>query len=410
MAGFFPKSKMVERKAPPSLVARCGACGLFQSCQSPKMEAAGKGRRNILIIGEAPGKTEDEEGRHFCGDSGRLLEETLNRLGINMRRDCTLTNALICRPGENTTPTGDQIDFCRPNLAKTIARINPEVIIPLGTGAVQALMPIVYKDSDIGGITKWSGWKIPCQKVNAWICPTFHPASILYEDEKRNPVLKMLFQKHLAQAVKIDSRPWKEVPDWKSEIEVIHSPKKAARAIRELQQSPLIAFDYESTCLKPELPGAAIVCCSISNGKRTIAYPWLEPAVSATYDLLRDKSVWKIAANLKNEERWTEWAFGKPVRNWFWDTVVDAHLLDNRPNITSVKFQSFALLGFESYDDHIRDFLKGDKETGINRIQKEIDPHQLLVYCGLDSLLEYKIAKKQIRAAGYPYPWARQKS
>src|SRR5262245_43419820 len=87
---------------------RCGLCGLLNKCQSPKMEVYGKGKNGILIVGEAPGANEDEQGIPFVGKAGRYLRGILHGLDVNMRNDCWLTNSLICRPPNNATPTSDQ--------------------------------------------------------------------------------------------------------------------------------------------------------------------------------------------------------------------------------------------------------------------------------------------------------------
>jgi uracil-DNA glycosylase len=95
--GFFSAAQWDSVNLPPSKLPKCGACALYKTCNSPKMEPTGDGRKRILIIGEAPGRTEDDEGRQFCGESGRLLEEKLSMFGINMRKDCWLENAIRCR-------------------------------------------------------------------------------------------------------------------------------------------------------------------------------------------------------------------------------------------------------------------------------------------------------------------------
>lgn len=400
--GFFHKSKMLAKKAPTSLVPKCGACGLYKTCATPKMQPTGKGKRRILLLGEAPGEDEDKNEKQFVGKTGKYVEEVLKRVGINMREDCRLSNSLICRPPENATPTGDQIDYCRPNLVKLLDEFKPELIIPLGTAAVQSLLASVYKEDDIGGIMRWSGYVIPCQKLNAWICPTFHPSFVVRaNDAKRpDPIPAKLFYQHLKAASKLEGRPWEEIPDYNALIERIVDPRKAARAIRELIDSgdPL-AFDYECTCLKPEYAGAAIVSCSVSNGERTIAYPWLGQAIDATLEMIRCPAP-KIASNLKFEERWTQHFLRKRVRNWGWDTMNSAHCLDNRPNTTSIKFQAFVHLGTEAYDEHIKPFLRAKRGKRTNQILQEIDLDQLLLYNGLDSLLEWQVAMKQTKIAG----------
>jgi uracil-DNA glycosylase family 4 len=408
-AGFFPKSKLLAKKAPTSLVPKCGACGLYQTCNSPKMDPTGKGRRKILIIADAPSEEEDKKGILFADKAGQYAESILKKVGIDMRKDCILTNALICHPSNNVLLTSDQIDHCRPNLLRTIERHSPEIIIPMGGSAVQSILPLVYKEDDIGGIMRWSGFAIPSQKLNAWICPTFNPISVVRANEERNPnpVPAKLFYLHLKAASKLEGRPWDPVPNYASQVERIVNPTDAAVAIIDLIRSgdPL-AFDYECTCLKPEYDGAAIVSCSVSNGERTIAYPWLGKAIEATELMVRSPNP-KIASNLKYEERWTRKFLKRRVRNWAWDTMNSAHALDNRPNTTSIKFQAFIHLGTEAYDEHIKPFLRARNGQRLNRILQEIDLDQLLLYNGLDSLLEWHVAMAQTRIAKMEYVWKR---
>lgn len=399
--GFFHKSKVMAKKAPTSLVPKCGACGLFAACNSPKLTPEGDGKKRILLITEMPDSEEDSKGRYAVGKAGKYLELALQRVGIKLQRDCVITSALICHPKE-TLPNADQIDYCRPNVLKAIDTHKPEVIIPLGTAAVQSVLANVYKEDDIGGVMRWSGFVIPSQKLNAWICPTFSPHFVIREEDKKskNPVPAKLFHHHLAKAAKLQGRPWDPVPNYNAEIERIVNPADAAAAIVKLIRSgdPL-AFDYETTCLKPEYEGAAIVSCSVSNGERTIAYPWIGKAIEATELMIRSDNP-KIACNLKFEERWTRWFFKRRVRNWAWDTMNAAHVLDNRPNTTSIKFQAFAHVGTEAYDEHIKPFLKAKRGKRTNQILQEIDLDQLLLYNGLDSLLEWHVAMRQAKIAG----------
>jgi len=94
---------------------------------------------------------------------------------------------------------------------------------------------------------------------------------------------------------------------------------------------------------------------------------------------------------------------GHRVRNWYWDTMLASHVMDNRPGITSIKFQSFVLLGQSSYDDHIKKFFQSPKGEERNQIDL-IDMDDLLLYNGLDSLLQYKVGIKQMELLGYPTP------
>jgi DNA polymerase len=395
--GFFGLAGTTPGRVPLSLVPKCGACGLYKSCQSPKMKVSGKGRRKILLVGEAPGNTEDRDGRQFVGKTGQRLERELRKCGISMREDCWLTNALICRPPKVVPASA--IDHCRPNLLNTIKDLKPQTIVLLGGAAVASLIPYLWKDDDLGGVSRWAGWTIPSQKVNAWVCPTFHPSFIERVD---SPVTDLLFLHHLQKATAFSSRPWKEVPDYPSQIEVILDPDRAARIIINMVNNcRSAAFDYETDRLKPDHAQARILTCSVSfDGQRTISYPWHGNAILATKGFLISK-VKKIGANIKFEERWTRAVLGVRVRNWDWDVMNAAHVLDNRQQITSVKFQAFVRLGCPDYDSHLNPYKGGDEDGGNapNRL-KDVGLEKLLLYCGLDSLLEYLIAVDQKKEMG----------
>lgn len=398
--GFFSSSLPVVRKT-PSLVPLCGACGLFRDCNSPKMPYSGKGIKKILIVGESPGQNEDEQGTQFVGVSGEFLRGELEKLDIDMREDCWLTNALICHPGVRAEKENKNIEakvpLCRPTLLRTIEELSPRVIILLGAVATKSLIGHVWKE-DIGSFQRWTGWQIPCHKPNAWICPTYHPSYCLREN---NPVLNMYFAHHLEQAIKLKKRPWKEVPNYRSQVECILDPAKAAEAILSFLSAEMVAVDYECDSLKPDRKDVDIICCSISDGQRTIAYPWHGKAIASSKKLFRSK-VGKIASNQKYEERWTMSKLGFPMNNWVWDTMLAAHVLDNRSEITGLKFQSFVRLGAGSYDDHIAPYRSSKQPGGnVKNSLRQADLQEILIYNGMDSLLEYKLAEIQMKELGY---------
>ena len=401
---FFPMSRFVS-KEPVSLIPKCGACGLYKRCQTPKMKVSGGGKKKILIVGEAPGSEEDRKGIQFVGKTGQHLRDTLRSFNIDMRVDCHITNTLICRPPRNETPTDAQIDYCLPNLRKTIEELKPVLIIPLGSVAVKAVLSLAWKDAP-GGITEWAGWRIPCQKWNAWICPTYHPSFVTRSDDERNPIPSLFFERHLERGSRLTRRPWKTLPNYQDSVERFYEPPGAARVIRQMiSKRGILAFDFETDRLKPDHPDARIVSCSICwNGKKTIAYPFRGEAVNATREMILSPLP-KIGAINKFENRWCMKILKARVRNFYWDCCVGQHMADNRRGITSVKFQAFARLGFSAYNAHIEPFLESveDGSNSPNRID-EIDLHELLTYNAIDSLVEYKIAMLQMREIGYPLP------
>jgi uracil-DNA glycosylase family 4 len=344
--GFFSSTAapVQPRRTPLLLIPKCGACGLYQTCESPKMPVSGKGDRGVLIVGEAPGEDEDDQGRQFVGKTGQRLRRALRALDINADRDCWFTNALICRPPGNKIPKDQMVEWCRPNLITTINELKPKVVILLGGRAI---------DSLIGHL-----WREGTGEV-------------------------------------------KTAPNFAERISVELDAGRAAKMLlgRFNQRQKPIAFDFETTCLKPDGPKAEIWCCAVSDGDVTIAYPWQGEAVKATWELLHNKEVPKIGYNMKFEERWVLAKSGKPVANWRICGMTATHVLDNRPMITALKFQAFVLLGQQPYDDHIRPYLDSEGGNTANRI-KEAPLAQVLQYCGMDALLEWNVAQEQKKPLG----------
>jgi uracil-DNA glycosylase family 4 len=417
--GFFTPADLTVRP-PLSAAPQCGKCGLQKTCRSPKMPVAGRGKRKILVVGEAPGKEEDLRGRPFVseGRSGNLLRTTLGRLGVDLDRDCWTTNALICRPPSNRIPNEHCVDYCRPNVVKVVRELTPEVVILLGGVAVKSVIGWLWKE-DPGGMAKWAGWKVPCQKLNAWVCPTYHPSYVLREEgdgvsRRQGEVRSLLFERHLKEALSLKGRPFEEVPDRTRKLRRVLDPHEASQVITRLSGGDRpVAFDYETDRLKPDHPEARILCCAVSDGELSWAFPWHGEAVTAMGEFLRSRCP-KIGYNLKFEERWTRAVrkrevskkertrrlFGHGVRKWVHDGMLAAHVLDNRKEVTGLKFQAFALLGEDSYDDALKPHMKSVGSNQSNKLARNVSLEKLLDYCARDALLEWEVGKVQMERLG----------
>lgn len=407
MPGFLPNSDLLSSRPIPTLIPRCDLCQLYRHCQSPKMPVFGEGQKRILVIGEAPGKFEDSNNRPFIGDSGQLLKESFAKFDVDLDRDCWITNSLICHPWEinketgnkkNRTPTDKEISYCRPNLLKAIDEFKPDTIILLGHSAVKSLIGYVWQEK-VGEIGRWIGWRVPSVKLNSWICPAWHPSYVMrgdygnYKDEQANKTRKTIWERHLKRIFRLKGKPHEEPPVYADpqSIKVELDVGVAAKWIRSMiGWGKPIAFDYETSCLKPDSDKAEIVCCSVSDGEVSVAFPWYGEAKTAMRELLKS-DVPKIASNLKFEACWSKKEFGFFPRKWLHDTMVSTHVLDNRGSISSIKFQAFVMLGVDSWEGKVSGaFGKGDliKEVGLER---------LLRYCAYDSLYEWHVAMRQRR-------------
>lgn len=144
--------------------------------------------RQVMIIGEAPGKDEEIQGKPFVGRGGKLLNLTLGTLGWK-RSDFYVTNVVKYRPsdefGGNRTPTPEEIEKFRPALEKEIEAINPKLIVILGRVAMSGL--------GIEGSMSGNRGK-PTERNGRQILITYHPAAIL-----RNPNWEPQFREDLAK-------------------------------------------------------------------------------------------------------------------------------------------------------------------------------------------------------------------
>ena len=129
-----------------------------------------------------------------------------------------------------------------------------------------------------------------------------------------------------------------------------------------------------------------------------------EAVRQAWREILMDDEIGKISHNLSFEDEWSREHFGIDEIKWDWDSMLAAHVIDNRPGICSLKHQSFLQFGMLPYDDLIHPFFQSTAPrdpTAENRIYNFIERHgedELLTYGGLDSLMAFRLAAKQRKA------------
>lgn len=412
--GFFAESVLIDTPIASS-IPKCGLCKLYKECTTPKMKVFGKGRRGILIVGEAPSRNEDEKGRPFISKSGTFLKGHLKRIGVDRDKDCWLYNALICRPPGNATPTDEQIEYCNPNLQNIIRELQPKVIITLGLAATRAVTLGIWKDK-MEAFGRWVGWAIPDRTHNAWVCPTYHPSYVQRELEqaKMGTPIERMFHKHLKQAVrKSASAPYSGgATSLESLIEVIIDENRIVKLLEKFaKRGGPAATDLEANMLKPDAPNSRIVSASVCwRGRRTIAFPFHSRRVRVAYRKVL-KRCFIIAHGSKFEQRWI-WREGDPNRIYEggptmpidiigFDTMNGAHLWDNRQKLCGLKFQAYVNFGVPTYNEAIDQFLHQKHSYKENKIN-EIELHDLLLYNGMDSLLCYMLAVKQSKHFGIP--------
>jgi DNA polymerase len=151
-------------------VKRCKRCPLHES-RTQGVPGEGPPDAAIVLIGEAPGREEDEQGRPFVGRAGRLLDAVLMEAGID-RENLFVTNVVKSRPPGNRRPSKGEVNACLPYLWQQLEAIKPKVVGLLGGLAMETILGEKKLASAHGRIFE-KGYRF---------IPTYHPAGVL-----RNP-------------------------------------------------------------------------------------------------------------------------------------------------------------------------------------------------------------------------------
>lgn len=170
-------------------IKKCRKCSL---CLTRKNAVPGEGKydASIMMIGEAPGKNEDEQGRPFVGKAGKFLDFALSTINLE-RKEIYITNVVKCRPPKNRDPTPEEIKACSPYLDAQINFIQPRIICTLGRFATEYILPSYgFKAKPISQIHGKIFYS-PLAMVH--IIPLYHPAASIY-----TPAIKEIFLKDIA--------------------------------------------------------------------------------------------------------------------------------------------------------------------------------------------------------------------
>jgi len=144
--------------------------------------ADGNPKSPIMLIGEAPGASEDEQGIPFCGQSGKLLNNILLAIGIK-RENAYITNTIFWRPPGNRRPTSEEIITCRPFVEKHVELINPKLIVLVGNTAVESLLDLKVAMHSLRG--KYFDYNNRYLKAPIKTAVIFHPSYLLRQALKK---------------------------------------------------------------------------------------------------------------------------------------------------------------------------------------------------------------------------------
>jgi DNA polymerase len=159
-------------------IRTCVKCPLHES-RTIAVPGDGKSAAKVMIVGEAPGKEEDESGHPFVGATGRFLNDVLSGSDID-REDFFITNTVKCRPPKNRTPRKLEVETCTSNyLFEQIELVDPQLIMLLGVVAAKRVLGVKSINEARGKVIENGGRKF---------IVGYHPAVRFYREDLKERV------------------------------------------------------------------------------------------------------------------------------------------------------------------------------------------------------------------------------
>lgn len=391
-----PTGRTKHRGLPPTMLAKagCKACPLNSlelTLQHPKMEPTGSKRPDILILGEAPGREEDEQGRQFVGKSGQLLRPALPK-GLSYRWN----NSLRCRPPENRNPTDVELKCCMPKQIEDIEKYKPKVILCAGNIPLLAL-------TGVSGVGAWRGRPIALHTKthSCWLVATYHPAYLLRtrkEKEKKSDY-EVVFEFDLKLAEQLVHKPppdrhiFDHIDD---KIEVLTTVKDIVQRLDAIPAGELTATDIETREFRPFSKNSVWLTAAVAYRDQTFAFSLSHPGrklrptdrqqvLDAFYRYLCRCIVY--VHNASFEAEWFVSTFGKEKAYDFnlQDTMAQAFVIDERAGVLSLDDLCVIHLG-----------IKIKQLASLNKYRLDLEPmDQVLQYNGRDARVTLALAKRQ---------------
>ncbi|MDR7400753.1 MAG: uracil-DNA glycosylase [Armatimonadota bacterium] len=175
MTRKHPSAREAALQALHAQIRQCRRCPLYRT-RTQAVPGEGPATSRIMLVGEAPGRQEDLQGRPFVGAAGKFLDTLLSAAGLD-RSQVYITNVVKSRPyvgpppGRNRAPTSEEIAACRPWLDEQVRIIRPAIVVTLGQVALDSFLP-GRRLADVHGRPLRAGDRV--------ILPLYHPAMARY--------------------------------------------------------------------------------------------------------------------------------------------------------------------------------------------------------------------------------------
>jgi DNA polymerase len=172
------KSKTVKMNQLTLEARSCLKCALGEHRKTAVL-GSGSLDAEIVLIGEAPGRKEDESGLPFVGTAGKLLDGLLESVGLR-RKDIFIGNILKCKPPGNRRPKKAEIESCEGYLIRQLEIIKPRVIAPMGNCALSYFQSYYGFGKEVIGDAHGIVYEIETSWGKIKLIPLYHPAAAIY--------------------------------------------------------------------------------------------------------------------------------------------------------------------------------------------------------------------------------------
>lgn len=368
----------------PDLAPGCLKCKLYEGCKSPVMPPDLTGMTNgvcdIMFVGEAPGETEDNTNTPFVGKAGQFLREAVEAAGLN-NYNIIYTNAVRCRPPNNSTPTARQITYCQHFIIDEIEKHNPAIVMLLGNVPLKSVLGEV-------GITHWRGTIL--ERNGRRYAPAWHPSYVLREAAHATE----LFRDFDAVADAISGAAVHDVSKGYERYLI-----STAAEVEEMHQIIMsvgkCSMDTESNLgIHPYQPGCHPIMMSFAVSGPGLQRAWAvtnlsDPeVVESLLSLIQDESIQKVYHNAKYDALVCYAEYGIWPANVVGDSALASYLLDSAPGGHGLKELAGRYLGMYEYDQKLQEYHAQHPESDPKRHgDNSLVPVDLLAdYASLDAV------------------------
>lgn len=176
----------------------CAKCSLYKT-RTNTVFSAGIPNHKLMLIGEAPGYYEDQQGEPFVGKAGQLLDRIFASVGLSRQKDVYICNTIKCRPPENRDPLPEEKEACKEFLDAQIEVLKPRIILLCGRVAVQSILKTNQ------GITRIRGKWFEGPNMSKMM-PIFHPSYLLRNDSREKGSPKWLMWQDIQEIKRVYSQ------------------------------------------------------------------------------------------------------------------------------------------------------------------------------------------------------------